>query len=69
LACEDDLWHLPRLRHATELLRGQRKIAASAQPVLLLFSGAGFTDELISHAAHGDGAIHLVDLDRLYAGS
>jgi uncharacterized protein len=59
--------HLVRLRTAAELLRAQGKIPEEARPVLLLFSGAGFTSELTSEAA--DGTVQLVDLARLYSGS
>jgi hypothetical protein len=35
---------------------------------LLLFSGAGFTDEL-RHIAAQDTALQLIDLERLYHGA
>lgn len=60
--------HFGRLYRATELLRGAGKIPADAQPVLLLFSGTGFTEELAAHAAGSDGTVQLVGLERLYRG-
>jgi hypothetical protein len=59
--------NLQRLRHAAKLLheRGDQ----SASPVFLLYSGAGFTEDLNAQAAHSDGKIRLVDLDRLYSGT
>lgn len=61
--------HLARLRHASELLRAQQKIPQHAQAVCLLFSGAGFSDELKTEAARSSGTIQLVGLDRLYSGT
>jgi AAA+ ATPase superfamily predicted ATPase len=61
--------HLARLQRASELLRTRGSLALDAQPVLLLFGGAGFTPELIASAASTDGMIQLIDLERLYAGS
>jgi AAA+ ATPase superfamily predicted ATPase len=61
--------HLARLRHATELLRVRGSVTTDAQPVLLLFGGAGFTEELAASAADSDGKIQLIGLDRLYGGS
>ncbi|MFF0310214.1 ATP-binding protein [Streptosporangium sp. NPDC004379] len=58
------LGHLNRLEKIASLLaaRGQ------APGVLVMFSGAGFTDDLRTAAASGDGRIQLVDLRRLYTG-
>jgi AAA+ ATPase superfamily predicted ATPase len=61
--------HLLRLRHATELLRERNEVPESASPVLLLYSGAGFTEDLAAQAARSDGKIQLVGLDRLYSGT
>ena len=63
----ETLGHKPltRLRHATELLRARDRVATDAQPVLLLFGGAGFTAELTASAAGSDGKIQLIGLDRL----
>jgi len=61
-----DIGHIKRLEHVRDLLvsRGQPG-AESAR--LLLFSGAGFSDQVIQRA-RSDSAIELVGLDRLYAG-
>jgi AAA+ ATPase superfamily predicted ATPase len=61
--------HLARLRSAVGLLRSRQRIGADSSPVLLLFSGAGFTRELEAEAASSGGTIQLVGLDRLYFGS
>jgi|GEM_PF-5168760 len=61
--------HLQRLRHAADLLREWHEFAEPAGPVLLLYSGAGFTEDLTTQAAHSDGKIQLVGLERLYHGS
>jgi uncharacterized protein len=46
--------HLLRLRHATELLRERNEIPESASPVLLLSSGAGFTEDLAAQPGRCD---------------
>ena len=46
--------HLLRLRHATELLRERNEIPESASPVLLLSSGAGFTEDLAAQPGRRD---------------
>jgi len=61
--------HLNRLREAVGLLRAQRHLEPQAQPVLLLFSGVGFTPELAAEAAGTGGTVQLIGLERLYAGS
>lgn len=61
--------HLAKLRSAVGLLRSQQRIDANRSPLLLLFSGAGFTPELEAEATSSGGAIQLVGLDRLYSGS
>lgn len=62
-----DISHIERLEHIRDLLisRGQPG-AESAR--LLLFSGAGFSDQAIQRA-HSDSAIDLVGLEQLYAES
>jgi len=59
--------HLLRLRHATELLRERNEIPESASPVLLLSSGAGFTEELRDEAARS-GEVGLLTPADLYTG-
>ena len=54
--------HLRRLQRAASL-------AAGTSPVMPLFSGRGFTDELTTQAARSGGKIQLVGLERLYRGS
>jgi hypothetical protein len=61
--------HLNKLREAVGLLRAQRHVEADVQPALLLFSGAGFTDELSAEAAGSGGMVQLIGLERLYSGS
>jgi uncharacterized protein len=61
--------HLNRLREAVGLLRAQRHLEPGAQPVLLLFSGVGFTPELAAEAADTGGTVQLIGLERLYVGS
>jgi hypothetical protein len=61
--------HLNRLREAAGLLHAQRHLEPGGQPVLLLFSGAGFTPELAAEAANSGGAVQLIGLERLYSGS
>jgi hypothetical protein len=61
--------HLAKLREAVDLLRAQRHVDADAQPVLLFFSGAGFTLELAAEAAASGGAVQLIGPERLYYGS
>lgn len=51
--------HLSQLREAVNLLRAQSHLEPGVQPVLLLFSGAGFTPGLVSRGGRGkrwDGA-------------
>ncbi|MBL7258082.1 hypothetical protein JKJ07_27625 [Actinoplanes sp. LDG1-01] len=59
--------HLQRLERICALLRSRDGIH-SDRCRLLLFSGAGFTSELLA-TAQSDPSIQLVDLDRLYAPS
>ncbi|MBO3742790.1 AAA family ATPase [Actinoplanes flavus] len=59
-----DVRHLERLTHIRALLRRRDTVHAD-QCRLLLFSGAGFTDELRDRAA-GDPEVQLIGLDRLY---
>ena len=61
--------HLNRLREAADLLRAQRYVEPDTHPVLLLFSGVGFTRELIAEAAGSGGTVQLIGLERLYSGS
>ena len=61
--------HLNQLREAVDLLRAQRHFEPEAQPVLLLFSGVGFTPELAAEAADSGGTVQLIGLERLYSGS
>lgn len=57
--------HLRRLDHIRQLLRG--RLGGRAQRCrLLLFGGAGFTEELRAVAA-ADRSVELIGLDRLYA--
>ncbi|WTX00907.1 ATP-binding protein (plasmid) [Streptomycetaceae bacterium NBC_01309] len=55
--------HLARLTHIRALLTTRDRTAALAR--LVLFSGAGFTDEL-HHTASTDPGIQLIDLEHLY---
>lgn len=57
--------HLERLRRARDLIARTDRHAAGAR--LLLFSGAGFTSDLV-RSARREG-VELVDLDRLYTGA
>jgi len=59
--------HLRRLEHVGALLRARGQ-AGAERARLLLFSGAGFTDELL-RIAESDINVQLVHLDRLYFGS
>jgi AAA+ ATPase superfamily predicted ATPase len=61
--------HLNRLREAADLLRVQRHLEPGTQPVLLLFSGVGFTSELTAEVADSGGTVQLIGLERLYSGS
>ncbi|HEX6467553.1 MAG TPA: ATP-binding protein [Streptosporangiaceae bacterium] len=62
-----DIRHVRRLERVRELLSARADLdAASAR--LLLFSGAGFADEVRSLAATS-ASVQLVGLDRLYRGS
>jgi hypothetical protein len=56
--------HLQRLAHIRTLLNGRNDIRAD-RCRLLLFSGGGFTDDLLAMAA-ADPGIQLIDLARLY---
>ncbi|HET6481315.1 MAG TPA: winged helix-turn-helix domain-containing protein, partial [Actinoplanes sp.] len=56
--------HLQRLAHIRTLLNGRNDIRAD-RCRLLLFSGGGFTDDLLAMAA-ADPGIQLIDLGRLY---
>ncbi|WP_436786453.1 AAA family ATPase [Yinghuangia sp. YIM S10712] len=58
------LGHLERLGRIRDLLRARSGVDA-AQTRLLLFSGAGFTDDL-HRTADADPSVQLVDLARLY---
>jgi len=67
-----DLRQLSRLAHIRDLLTAPggatRRSATGSSPVrLLLFGGAGFTDELRAAAAQDD-SVELIDLSRLYHG-
>ena len=57
--------HLERLRRARDLIARTDRHAAGAR--LLLFSGAGFTSDLMRSAP--SERVELVDLDRLYTGA
>jgi AAA+ ATPase superfamily predicted ATPase len=59
--------HADRLQHARTLLGRTRDLDTTATR-LMLFSGAGLTDDLRTRAA-ADPQIVLVDLDRLHHGS
>ncbi|MBA2950790.1 AAA family ATPase [Streptomyces himalayensis] len=59
--------HVQRLEHIRDLIRARGTVNAPATR-LLCFSGAGFTDDLHTRAAH-DPNIQLVDLERLYKGA
>lgn len=59
--------HLDRLRAIAELLHGHPNARATEHTRLVLFSGAGFTDELRGLADHSPDVV-LVDLNRLYTG-
>lgn len=59
------LGHLRRLEHIRSLL-GAKGVRAE-QARLLLFSGAGFSVDMLD-IAHGDPSVQLVDLRRLYTG-
>lgn len=61
--------YLSRLREAADLLRAQRHVEPDAHPVLLLFTGVGFTRELNAEAADSGGTVQLIGLERLYSGS
>jgi uncharacterized protein len=61
--------HLNKLREAVTLLRAQRQLEPDAEPMLLLFSGTGFTPELAADAADSGGTVQLIGLERLYSGS
>jgi hypothetical protein len=58
-----DVWHIDRLRRARDLL--SVKGYDMAATVLACYSGAGFSEALMSRAA-ADPRILLVGLDRLY---
>jgi AAA+ ATPase superfamily predicted ATPase len=58
------LGHLDRLKKIADLLAAQ----GQRPGVIALFSGTGFTAELRAQAVASDGAIQLVDLERLYTG-
>ncbi len=60
--------HLSQLREAVNLLRAQSHLEPGVQPVLLLFSGAGFTPGLAAEAADSGGTVQLIGLERLYSG-
>jgi uncharacterized protein len=59
--------HVERLSRIRELLSGHPSARASDSTRLVLFSGAGFSDELRDLAARASD-IELIDLDRLYTG-
>jgi AAA+ ATPase superfamily predicted ATPase len=59
--------HLDRLVRVRELLREHKGLRATDDTRLVLFSAAGFSDELRGRATT-EPAIVLVDLDRLYEG-
>ncbi len=59
------LSHLKRLDHIRSLLPAHHTASGVSGPLLLCFSGAGFTPELHEAATH-DPTIELIDLQRLY---
>jgi hypothetical protein len=59
--------HLRRLEQVRTLLRARGHDEAE-RTRLLLFSGAGFTDELL-RMSESDDSVQLVHLDRIYSGS
>jgi AAA+ ATPase superfamily predicted ATPase len=59
-----DTHHLARLAHISNLLDTQGRRPQR----LLLFSGAGFTPDLETHAQQDPDRIHLIHLPRLYEG-
>jgi uncharacterized protein len=60
-----DKHHLARLAHISDLFEEQGRRPER----LLLFSGAGFTDDLRATARNHSDRIQLVDLKRLYEGT
>jgi hypothetical protein len=61
------LGQLRRLEHVRALLRARAGVHAE-QTRLMLFSGTGFTDELLQ-VAERESTVQLVSLDRLYQGA
>jgi hypothetical protein len=59
--------HLERLARVRGLLREHKSLRATDDTRLMLFSAAGFTDELRERAER-ESAVVLVSLDRLYEG-
>jgi hypothetical protein len=59
--------HLERLARVRGLLREHKGLRATDDTRLMLFSAAGFTDELRERAER-ESAVVLVSLDRLYEG-
>lgn len=66
--CTMTVGHLDRLRTIAGLLTNHRYARTTEHTRLMLFSGAGFTDELRAHAERSPDVV-LVDLTRLYTGA